>query len=277
MKILESAISALLQAGCDKPKLDAELLMAHVLGVSRIGLITRADKEITEAQKTAFEALLARRIQREPVAYIVGEKEFWSMRFKVSPATLCPRPDTEIMIESALKLFPRDAALNIADLGTGTGAILLALLSEFPNARGTAVDISPQALEIAKENGRNLGLASRADFLLGSWLETLSGSFDLIVSNPPYIESSLLPELSPEVAVFEPKSALDGGKDGLDAYREIVPQLRERLRPGGWVILEVGVGQVPAIANLMSEQDLQVTSIAKDYQGIDRCVIAQRA
>lgn len=273
---LKKAVTTLSEASIDTAKLDAELLLAHVLGVSRLEL-KKIDPVLERDDERNFEALVARRAEREPVAYILGTKEFWSLEFKVSPAVLCPRPDTEILVEAALKRAERSGGLRILDLGTGSGAILLSLLSELPDATGVGVDISSQALEIAKENALNLGLASRADFLLGSWTEgLLNQEFDLIVSNPPYIESSVISGLEPEVAVFEPKLALDGGGDGLDAYRKLIPQLPLYLRFGGWAILEVGEAQASAVQQLMSEQKLTKRSIAKDYQGIDRCVIAGR-
>jgi release factor glutamine methyltransferase len=194
------------------------------------------------------------------------------MDFAVSSAVLCPRPDTEILVQAALQTKPT----RILDLGTGSGAIILSLLKELPYATGIGIDISPQALEIARKNAEHLGLASRADFLLGSWCDGLSDSFDLIVSNPPYIESSVISGLTPEVAEFEPKLALDGGMDGLDAYRALIPQLQMHLGSSGWVVLEIGKGQEFAVQQLMSEHKLENFSIAKDYQGIDRCVIAQR-
>lgn len=268
---LETAIISLTAAGSESPKLDAELLLAHVLGCSRLDLKTR-DYTLNAAQEKQFQSLLERRIQREPMAYILGTKEFWSMDFAVSPAVLCPRPDTEILVQAALETKPT----HILDLGTGSGAIILSLLKELPHATGIGIDISPQALEIARKNALDLGLASRTHFLLGSWCDGLSGSFDLIVSNPPYIESAVIAGLTPEVAEFEPKLALDGGEDGLDAYRVLIPQLQMHLRFSGWVVLEVGEGQAFAVQQLMSEQKLENFSIAKDTQGIDRCVIAQR-
>ena len=274
--MLKEAISALENAGSESPKLDAELLLAHVWGITRVKLLTSHDNGLTEAQEREFQVLLSRRLKREPMAYIVGSKEFWSLDFKVSSAVLCPRPDTEILVQAALKMVHRSQPLRILDLGTGSGAILLSLLSELPHATGTGVDISPQAIEIAKENASHLGLASRAEFLLGSWCDGLLGQFDLIVSNPPYIESSAISGLEPEVAVFEPKLALDGGVDGLDAYRLLASQVPLFLRSGGWVVFEVGEAQALAVQQLMSEQKLENFSIAKDYQGIDRCVIAQR-
>jgi len=168
MSILKEAAAALESAGSESSKLDAELLLAAVLGISRVKLLTTHDNGLTEAQERQFQAMLARRLKREPMAYILGEKEFWSLNFKVSPAVLCPRPDTEILVQAALKRVHRSDRLNILDLGVGSGAILLSLLSELPHARGIGVDISPQAIEIAKENAAHLGLASRADFLLNS-------------------------------------------------------------------------------------------------------------
>ena len=274
--MLKEAISALENAGSESPKLDAELLLAHVWGITRVKLLTSHDNGLTEAQEREFQVLLSRRLKREPMAYIVGSKEFWSLDFKVSSAVLCPRPDTEILVQAALKMVHRSQPLRILDLGTGSGAILLSLLSELPHATGTGVDISPQAIEIAKENASHLGLASRAEFLLGSWCDGLLGQFDLIVTNPPYIESSAISGLEPEVAVFEPKLALDGGVDGLDAYRLLASQVPLFLRSGGWVVFEVGEAQALAVQQLMSEQKLENFSIAKVYQGIDRCVIAQR-
>lgn len=270
--MLKQAITALEKAGSESPKLDAELLLAHVLGISRIQLLANHPVP-DEVQKRRFQALLERRLRREPMAYILGHKEFWSLDFKVSSAVLCPRPDTEILVQAALQTRPR----RILDLGTGSGAILLSLLSELPQATGVGVDISPQAIEIAAENAVHLGLASRAEFLLRFWCDGLSGEFDLIVSNPPYIESSVISGLEPEVAVFEPKLALDGGIDGLDAYRMLIPQVMRHLKVGGWVVFEVGMGQAHAVQQLMSEQNLENFSIINDYQGIDRCVIAQRA
>lgn len=269
--MLKQAIEALKNAGSESPKLDAELLLCSVLGYTRLELKTR-DITMNAEQEALFQSLLSRRTNREPMAYILGKKEFWSLDFSVSPAVLCPRPDTEILVEAALKTKPT----RILDLGTGSGAILLSLLHELPSATGVGVDISPQALEIAKKNAVHLGLASRAHFLLSSWCDGLSDSFDLIVSNPPYIESAVISDLETEVAVFEPKLALDGGNNGLDAYRNLIPQLQKHLKVNGWVVLEIGKGQELAVQQLMSEHKLENFSIAKDYQGIERCVIAQR-
>ena len=276
MSILEPAILTLEKSGSESPKLDAELLLGHVLNCSRIDLKTKS-YSLTPAQEKQFHGLVERRLELEPMAYILGSKEFWSLNFKVSPAVLCPRPDTEILVETALKLVQRAKPLRVLDLGTGSGAILLSLLHELPQATGVGVDVSAEAIEIAKENAVHLGLASRAQFLLGSWCDGLSGEFDLIVSNPPYIESAVIPGLTPEVSVFEPKVALDGGKDGLDPYRILASQVPLFLKPGGWAVFEVGATQASAVQQLMSEQKLENFSIAKDYQGIDRCVIAQRA
>lgn len=275
MTILSQAIEALRNVGIDSAQLDAELLLSQAVGLSRIQLKTLKNPEPSPEQATIFKEMLTRRLKREPIAYILGEKEFWSLNFKVSPAVLCPRPDTEILVEAAIATRPQ----KVLDLGTGSGAILLSILHDCPEATGIGVDISPQALEIAQENAQHLGLASRARFLLGSWCEGLQDQrplFDLIVSNPPYIATQEVPLLEPEVAVYEPKMALDGGSDGLDPYRALIPQVCLHLKESGWIMLEVGLAQAPAVAQLLSEHGLHQITLKKDYQGIERCVIAQR-
>lgn len=261
-------------AGIDSAGLDADLLFCHVLALTREQLLLN-DHPLSETEAANINALIERRAKREPLAYITGQKEFWSLPFHVAPGILIPRPDTETMIESAATLFPKDAALNILDMGTGSGCILLSLLHHFPNAKGLGLDISPQALEIAQKNAVELGLANRASFLLSRWAETLSGTYDLIVSNPPYIEPSTILTLEPEVSIYEPTLALDGGVDGLEAYRQIAQCLTRHIAPGGTIILEVGAEQAEAVATLLVEQKLKIHSFAKDLSGIDRCVIAK--
>lgn len=261
-------------AGIENAKLDAALLIAHALSTTREALLMDPDRLLTEPQTEAAEALLARREKREPLAYIVGTREFWSLPFKTAPGVLIPRPDTETMLLAAQQLFPKDAPLSIVDFGTGSGCILLSLLHHYPNATGTGVDISPQALEIAAENARELALANRASFLLSKWSEGLSGRFDLIVSNPPYIETATIQELEPEVSLYEPLQALDGGTDGLDAYRQIAASVREHLNPEGKVILEVGFNQAEAVREIITENRLQFITYANDLSGIRRCVVA---
>lgn len=271
-----SARQQLHAAGIDSAQLDADLLIGHVLNFTREQLLI-ADHALTLNEQARIDHVISRRAEREPVAYIIGQKEFWSLPFKVASGVLIPRPDTETIIESALKLFTKDTALNILDMGTGSGCILLSLLHEFPQAKGLGLDISSQALEIAGKNAADLGLANRASFLLSRWAETLSGMYDLIVSNPPYIEPSTILTLEPEVSIYEPKLALDGGTDGLEAYRQIAPCIKRHITPGGTIILEVGDKQAEAVATLLVEQQFKIHSFAKDLSGIDRCVIAKAA
>jgi release factor glutamine methyltransferase len=214
-----------------------------------------------------------RRLRREPIAYIVGEKEFWTLTLRVTAATLVPRPETETIVEAALAVVPdRTARLRIADLGTGTGAILLALLSEWPNAFGVAVDWSAQALGVARENAVRLALQHRAAFVRGDFAGALGGRFDLMVSNPPYIESETLAALAAEVRA-EPALALDGGADGLDAYRRIAADAHRLLAPGGSLILEIGAGQAAAVTALFAQAGLRTTAPPrKDLAGIERAL-----
>lgn len=271
---LQDAIRRLESAGIDNAKLDAALLVSHALKITREALLMQPERPLTAAETTAIETLLARRIKREPLAYITGRREFWSLPFRTAPGVLIPRPDTETMITAAQQLFEKQAPLSILDLGTGSGCILLSLLHQYPNATGTGVDISPQALDIATENARELALANRASFLLSRWAEELSGQFDLIVSNPPYIETAAIQNLEPEISLYEPLQALDGGMDGLDAYRQIAAQIPAHLTPQGKVILEVGFNQAEAVREIITENRLQFITYANDLAGIRRCVIA---
>lgn len=233
-------------AGIEDARREARILLAASLGLDAAGLLLR--DEVPEA---AFEPLLRRREDREPLAYILGAKEFWGMEFEVSPATLIPRPDTETLLEAALQAkAARQEVGRILDLGTGTGCLLLAALNEFPAAFGIGVDISPQAASLAARNARRLGLAHRSAFLAGDWAQALCGRFDLILANPPYIPAPDLAGLMPEVRRFEPGSALIAGPDGLDAYRAIIAALPGLLANGGVAILELGFRQAERVAAL---------------------------
>jgi release factor glutamine methyltransferase len=217
--------------------------------------------------------LLQRRAEREPLALILGYREFWSLRFAVSRATLIPRPESETLIEAALRLFTdRSAPLRILDLGTGTGCLLLASLHEFPQAFGVGTDHAFPAVRLARDNASSLGLADRSAFACADWAQPISARFDLILSNPPYIESAAIPKLMPEVAHYEPCSALDGGADGLEAYRTLIPAIPELLRPAGVAILEIGARQAAAVAGLAKIQGM-TTSYERDLAGIPRAVI----
>ncbi|MDD2795938.1 peptide chain release factor N(5)-glutamine methyltransferase [Acidocella sp.] len=261
-----TAIAArLAQAGIEEPRREARLLLAAAEGITAARLLLQA--EVTPER---FEPLVARRAAREPLAYILSRKEFWGLNFAVSPATLIPRPDTETLVEAVLALGIAPA--RVLDLGTGTGCLLLALLSEFPAAFGVGVDISPAAAALAADNARSLGLASRAAFCAGNWAAALSGMFDLVVSNPPYIPSADIAGLMPEVAGFEPASALHGGADGLEAYRLLIAALPRLLTMNGAAVLELGVGQAPDVAALAAQAGFAATTRA-DLGGVPRALI----
>jgi release factor glutamine methyltransferase len=258
----------------DNPRLESRILLAQALGVTRTDLIRDPDRAIDPA---AFMLLLDRRAAHEPVAHILGHREFWSLDFQVSPATLIPRPDSETLIEAAVDAFAsRQPPKRLLDLGTGTGCLLLALLTEFPAAFGIGTDIQPGAATLARDNAVRLGLAGRSAFLAASWASALDGRFDLIVSNPPYIPGGDIGRLMPEVAKHEPRSALDGGSDGLDAYRTILPLLARHLGPDGIAILEFGIGQSEILAPMARDQGFGVT-IRPDLANIPRAMILRAA
>jgi release factor glutamine methyltransferase len=267
-------------AGIDNVRFEARLLLGRAAGLSAEQLIARGGEPAPAAAAAALRELTARRIRREPMAYILGEREFWGLPFKVSPAVLVPRPDSETVIEAALALMPdRLRPWRIADLGVGSGCLLLTLLREFPAALGVGLELSPDALAIARSNARTLGVEGRARLMAGDWRQPgwaagLGGPFDLLVSNPPYIDTAEIDRLMPEVARFEPRAALDGGADGLAAYREIAAAVPELVVPGGRILVEAGVGQVPEIAAIFSSRGLTIDAPWKDLAGVDRVVSA---
>lgn len=255
------------------PRLEARLLLAHALGVTTSELLRERARAIDPA---GFEALLARRLRHEPLALITGQREFWSMDFLVSPDTLIPRPDSETLVEAALQAFRgRGAPRRILDLGTGTGCLLLALLHEFPVAFGVGVDIVPAAAALARANAARLGLAGRAAFVAADWDGPLAGRFELVVSNPPYIAEAERAELMPEVAWFEPRSALDGGPDGCAAYRTLIARLPALLQPDGVAVLELGAGQDEAVEILARRAGFE-RSLRFDLGKIPRALVLSR-
>lgn len=268
-------------AAIESPSLDARLLVGHVLGLDLTGMMTSAQRQLTADESARLEDVVRRRLAGEPVARVVGEKEFWGLPLKLSAATLVPRPDTETVVELALELLradgPANRPLRIADLGTGSGAILLALLSELPNAQGFGTDISEQALQTAAANAVRTGLAGRATFVACDYTAGLSGLFDLIVSNPPYIRAADISELAVEVREYDPRAALDGGADGLDAYRALIPQAADLLAPGAALVVEAGEGQSGPINTLMTIAGLAPTGAPKaDLAGIPRAVAGRK-
>ena len=238
-------------AGVESPRLDARLLLAAALGMSPAAVLGDLAAPLAAPAAQDFAARIARRAAREPLALILGRREFWSLDLAVSAATLIPRPESETLIEAAVaECAGRSAPARVLDLGTGTGCLLLAALTEFPGAFGVGIDRVPAAAALARDNAARLGLSGRAAFLCGDWAAALAGRFDLVLANPPYIPSAEIPQLMPEVARHEPRSALDGGADGLAAYRAIVADLPRLLAPGGIAVLELGQDQAAPVAAL---------------------------
>jgi len=273
--------ATLKQRGIDSAELDARLLAGAVFSLDLTGLIAATTRIVTPDEATHLEDFLRRRMAGEPVARILGTKEFWGLNLQLSPATLVPRPDTETVVELALETCgdqPHiDGRRRIADIGTGSGAILLALLSEFPKATGVGTDISFEALRMARDNAARVGLAARASFVVCNYAAALSGTFDLIVSNPPYIRSADIAGLEREVREYDPTRALDGGSDGLDAYRAIAPEAARLLAPGGVLIVEAGYGQSGPITDLMVTSGLTPDLPPKaDLAGIPRAVAGRK-
>jgi len=271
---LAGATSRLRAAGIEAPRREARWLLAHVLGVSPVELLSAGGVSVPDA----FGVLVARRAAREPLAYITGRAEFWSLPFAVSPATLIPRADSETLLEAALAEFAdRSVVRRVLDLGTGTGCLLLAALTEFRIAWGLGVDRAPEAAALAAGNAAALGLGARSTFLAADWDSALGlVVFDLILSNPPYIPSADIPALMPEVAVHEPASALDGGADGLNAYRRVAAACDRLLTPGGRAILELGIGQADQVAAIARQRGF-LADIRPDLSGIPRALILRRA
>lgn len=270
---IADATDRLKSAGIENPRRETRLLLAHAMGIDPAAVIGYPERTVTRHDE--FLGLVERRASGIPMAQILGKREFWSLDFQVTPDTLDPRPDTEILVEAVLSMVGtrRDDALRILDLGTGTGCLLLSLLSEMPCAEGLAVDQSSAAIAVARANADRLALADRACFVVGDWAAALDGRFDVILSNPPYIPSGAIEELQPEVAVFEPRLALDGGIDGLDAYRRLAADLPRILADDGVAALEVGMDQWNSVAAIMRAAGLEIRSPARDLGGVARCVI----
>jgi release factor glutamine methyltransferase len=265
----------------DSAELDARMLVGEVLGLDLTGMTTATTRLVTAAEAARLEEFTKRRLKGEPVARILGAKEFWGLPLQLSAATLVPRPDTETVVELALEMLrtgpKRDRRLRIADIGTGSGAILLALLSELPDASGVGTDVSAAAVAAASANAARLGFAGRASFLACDYAAALSGRFDLIVSNPPYVRSAEIIDLATEVRDHDPRLALDGGSDGLDAYRSLIPQAARLLAPGGVLAVEVGHDQSGELEGLMTAAGLTLQGPPKaDLGGIPRAVAGRK-
>ncbi len=283
---LEAARRALARAfrdsGIANPALDARLLAMAACGASHAELICDPERPLSDAERARLDDWAGRRLAGEPVSRILGSRAFWGLDFRLSPDTLDPRPDTEALVEAVLAALPeRDAPLHILDLGTGTGCILIALLSELPVSLGTGTDISHAALQTARANARAAGVADRARFVQADWLRGIGGCFDVVVSNPPYIARAELAALSREVRAHDPAAALDGGADGLAAYRAILGEIGRVLKPGGIAAFEVGQGQAGAVSAMMRAAGMTPAlpdgaASAFDLAGIERALVMKR-
>jgi len=273
---LEAAVRRLHAAGIDTARLDARLLLGDVLQVETSDLVAHPERALAPTETERFRGLVERRCRHQPVSQLLARREFWGLTFRVTADTLIPRPETEVVVEQALAGIPdRMQSLRILDLGTGTGCLLLTLLHELPKATGLAIDRSPGALAVARANAEALGVADRAEFHLGNWTEGLTESFDLVVSNPPYISTSDMERLVPEVARHEPHLALHGGQDGLDCYRAIAQGLAGRLRPNGRLLLEIGSDQGDSVPAVFTAAGFTCTAKHNDLAGLPRCLVLQ--
>lgn len=273
VKAWTAAKDRLKDAGIDQPSIDARLMLEVAAGVTRTEIVTDPYRELTAEQAAMLEDFLARRARREPVSHIIGRKGFWKILLQVNKNVLTPRPETEVIVDEVLKAFPEQMPFSMLDLGVGSGTILLAVLAERPAAKGLGVDASSEALAVARDNAANLDLNNRAAFLHGDWTAGLSDAgFDLVVSNPPYIPSAVIETLEPEVRDHEPRLALDGGADGLDAYRLLAPEILRVLKPGGMFAVEIGYDQSKAVEALFNAAGAQGVRTVKDLSTHDRVV-----
>ncbi|MDP6656939.1 MAG: peptide chain release factor N(5)-glutamine methyltransferase [Nitrospinaceae bacterium] len=282
---LEWSIDRLTQAGVDSPRMEAEVLLAGALGFGREEIYRRPERILNEDEKSVSRDFVGRRVRREPVAHILGHREFWSLDFKITPDVLIPRPETETLIETLLKL---QAKLNaeastgqvrrLLDIGTGSGIIAVVAAREITDCRVTATDLSPDALVVARENADTHDVSDQINFIQGDlFAEVPETLYDFIVSNPPYIETKRLPDLMPDVRNFEPTAALDGGVDGLDFYRRIISKASDYLKEGGWLVFEIDETQAEAVSRLFCAEDkYETVNVTKDYSGYDRVVFARK-
>ncbi len=270
---LNRGTQTLADAGVEGARREARLLLASALRERPDDLLFSPERPVSRCAARAYNGLIVRRAAREPISQILGHRDFWSLSFEVTRDVLTPRPDSETLVDAALSsVINRAAQVRVLDLGIGSGCILLSLLKELPRGFGLGVDLSIAACHLAARNAAALDLADRATFVVGDWTAALDGRFDLIVSNPPYIPSAKIESLMPEVSRFEPRSALDGGADGLDQYRHLVPAIGRLLAPSGRAFFEVGVGQADAVEDLAAASGLAGLGRYNDLSGVDRCV-----
>lgn len=274
--ILREVAEALAEARFDEARRRARRLLAAALGLSQEEVFARTDRMVTEAERKRIAEMLRRALKHEPLSRIQGKREFWGLEFALSRDTLDPRPETETVVEAVIVRFPeRDRPCRFLDLGTGSGCLLLALLTEYPRAYGVGVDRAWGAAVTARANAMRLGPADRASFAVGDWAAAIGGKFDAIVTNPPYIPTAELAALPPEVRDFDPLRALDGGLDGLEAYRRIARDLPRLLAPGGIFACEVGAGQDGAVEGILAGHGFTIDAVVPDLAGIARCIVAR--
>jgi release factor glutamine methyltransferase len=272
-----AARDRLTAAGIDTPVIDARVLVEAAAGATRADLLADPRRPLSPEQAERLDGYLTRRERREPVSHILGRQGFWSLMLQVGPQVLTPRPETELIVARALEAFPAGPPFNLLDLGVGSGAIALAILAERPAARALGVDASEEALATARDNAARLGLAGRLALLRGDWTGGLADAgFELVVSNPPYVRSGDIAGLDPEVRDHEPRLALDGGEDGLDAYRRLAPEILRVLKPGGRFLVEIGAGQGADVTDLFQAADAAGLELLKDLAGHDRVVAGQK-
>ena len=270
---IDEVARLLAAAGIAEARREARLLAGEATGLDKAAIIAHPERELNPAESGRLAEFARRRQRREPISRILGWREFWSLRFALGPETLDPRPDSETLIAAALESADRTKPLSVLDLGTGSGCLLLALLSELPEARGLGIDLNAQTLAIAIANAESLGLSSRARFQRGDWASGLDERFDMVVCNPPYIPAGEIARLAPEVAEFDPLLALAGGTDGLDAYRRLSGDLARLLAPAGRAIVEIGAGQGASAGAVLASRGLRLLGQRADLSGTPRCLI----
>ncbi|WP_321490971.1 peptide chain release factor N(5)-glutamine methyltransferase [uncultured Hyphomonas sp.] len=271
--LLRTGTQGLREAGIEEPAHEVRLMMMAASGLSRTALISAETDDVPGDVADRFTDMLRKRQARQPLQHILGTIEFYGLEFVCDERALIPRPDSEVVAEAALRLIPEGEAMTIADLGTGTGCLLAALLANRPNVRGAGIEASPQAASLARENLSRLGLEGRASVFEGSWADWPDWqAADLIISNPPYIASGKIAGLAPEVRTYDPMAALDGGEDGLEAYREIIALARQNMKPGTWLVFEIGYDQKETVSGLLGAAEFTAIGAAKDLGGNDRAV-----
>jgi release factor glutamine methyltransferase len=273
---LDDAASRLAAAGFEEPRRQARRLFETTLGLSSTEVFAHPERALSAAERERLSTMLRRFVAHEPLSRIAGTREFWGLEFQLSPETLDPRPETETVVEAVLARLPdRTRPYRLLDLGTGSGCLLLALLSELRQATGVGSDVSPGAARAARDNARRLGMGHRASFVVGDWAAALDGAFDVVASNPPYIATGTIPALPPEVRDHDPHRALDGGADGLAAYRAIAADLPRLVAPGGIFATEIGADQTDAVAAILGDCGLAIEGFGRDLAGLSRCVVAR--